>query len=213
MPTSPRISPFQLTDLTAASLDDLADQVIWEAHEVSADGGRIRLSGLTITECRLAGWRASQVDAAGTRCSEVELRGWDVPAIAGPRLSLRRVKISESRLGALETYDAFLQETRFTNSKLGWVNLRESKLSDVAFEDCIIDELDLTGCTATRVSLTNCTINTLSLHNTKLTHVDLRGLSVETINGLDSLRGATISTEQVMTLAPLFAHHLGLRVE
>lgn len=214
MSAAPRIPPLSLDGLTPVRHHDIVAQDIWEAFDVAPpDGDAFDLSGLTITECNLAGWRAPRADVEGARCSEVRIQGWDVHVLTGRRLSLRQVEVGESRLGALETYDAFMREVRFTGTKLGWVNLRGSKLSDVEFRNCTIDELDLTDSTATRIRFEDCTANTVSLHNTKLTHVDLRGLTVETITGLDWLRGATISMDQLMTFAPVFAHHLGVDID
>jgi hypothetical protein len=45
-----------------------------------------------------------------------------------------------------------------------------------------------------------------------LKHVDLRGLDFRGISGFDGLRGATVSTSQVIDLAPLFAAELGMLV-
>lgn len=45
-----------------------------------------------------------------------------------------------------------------------------------------------------------------------LRHVDLRGLDLESISGVDSLRGAVVSSTQAVDLARIFADHLGLTV-
>ena len=47
----------------------------------------------------------------------------------------------------------------------------------------------------------------------RLTDVDLRGADLDTVRGIASLKGATVSFEQLMTLAPALAEELGLRVE
>lgn len=52
----------------------------------------------------------------------------------------------------------------------------------------------------------------LTLRGGGLTDVDLRGLELGAIGGVDSLRGATISSGQLIEFAPLLATHLGLQV-
>jgi hypothetical protein len=42
--------------------------------------------------------------------------------------------------------------------------------------------------------------------------VDLRGADLTISAGYDSLRGVTIDTVQMVSLAPALAHHLGIRI-
>ena len=43
--------------------------------------------------------------------------------------------------------------------------------------------------------------------------MDLRGAALGITAGYDALRGATIDSLQLMALAPLLAHHLGITVK
>jgi hypothetical protein len=45
-----------------------------------------------------------------------------------------------------------------------------------------------------------------------LVDVDLSGAKLRTVRGVGSLRGATISTSQLVAMGPLLADHLGIRV-
>jgi hypothetical protein len=47
----------------------------------------------------------------------------------------------------------------------------------------------------------------------ELTDVDLRGASLESLDGVTDLGGATVSREQLTLLAPLWAQQIGLTVE
>jgi hypothetical protein len=44
------------------------------------------------------------------------------------------------------------------------------------------------------------------------TKVDLRGAELGITAGYESLRGATIDSVQLVALAPLLAHHLGITI-
>jgi hypothetical protein len=44
------------------------------------------------------------------------------------------------------------------------------------------------------------------------TDVDLRGASLSIADGFDALRGTTIDSVQLVTLAPQLANHLGITV-
>lgn len=45
-----------------------------------------------------------------------------------------------------------------------------------------------------------------------LNYLNLRGAALEAVNGAASLRGAIISPEQLLDLAPHFAREFGIRV-
>ena len=102
---------------------------------------------------------------------------------------------------------------KFERAKLGYLNLRRAKIKDVEFRDVHIDELDAGGANLERITFIDCTIDTLVLNGAKLKDVDLRGARLRSLSGLSSLKGATVSFEQLMDLAPILANELGLRVQ
>ena len=79
----------------------------------------------------------------------------------------------------------------FEGCEIGSLDVRGAELQSVAFEDCRVDELDVAGAT--------------------LSKVDLSGARLRTLVGVESLRGAIISHEQLVDLAPLLAAQVGSR--
>ena len=112
----------------------------------------------------------------------------------------------------MTAYGAQLTRVRISGGKLDYVNLRDGTLTDVVIEDCVIGELDLVGARLTRVVLAGCRVGRLDVTRATLDRVDLRGAELTALRGLASLRGATITPEQLTDLAPHFAEHLGLTV-
>ena len=119
--------------------------------------------------------------------------------------------------GGLEI-DGDYDRVLFRGCKLDSVNFRDSKLTDVAFEDCVLRDVDFGSARLLRVRFGGST-----LVNTEFTHatcreVDLRGARLGTHDtpgikgGYASLAGVQIDMPQLMTLAPLLAHHLGIVV-
>lgn len=68
------------------------------------------------------------------------------------------------------------------------------------------------GSRVRRVKVTESEIQTLDVTGARLEHVDLRGALMSTIIGLEGMRGATVSPEQLVELALALAEHLGLQV-
>lgn len=166
----------------------------------------------TFGSCRFVRTDLHDARLRGAHFVDSVLSDLDVASLTAPRSSWRRVRLSGSRIGALETYESSFRSVTVEGSKLGFVNARSSVWQDVEFTDCVIDELDLGSAIASRVKFSRCTIKTLDLTRAKLSDVDLRGASLHMIKGLDGLRGTWIDEHQLGDLAPLFATHLEINV-
>ncbi len=166
-----------------------------------------RLDGL-----RLRSIRAERATLDGSVLTEVVVDGIDCPDVDAVRTGWTNVEVT-GRLGAVDAHQSGLRQVHFVGCKLGFVNLRAATLRDVVFTDCIIENLDLGGATVQRVGFESTRIHELDVNRARLVDLDLRGAALAVIGGLGSLRGATITAEQLALLAPHLAAHLGITVE
>jgi uncharacterized protein YjbI with pentapeptide repeats len=103
--------------------------------------------------------------------------------------------------------------------KLDSVNFRDAKLTEVAFEECVLRDVDFAGAKLTKVTFGGSTLANTDFSHVTCKDVDLRSARLGTDetpgikSGYDCLRGARIDNLQLMTIAPLLAHHLGIKVE
>ncbi|GAA5206396.1 pentapeptide repeat-containing protein [Microbacterium kyungheense] len=169
--------------------------------------------GDTVEACRFDGLELDAWTLRGAHLLESVISGANVPAVSGARSGWRDVEVRDSRFGSVEVYDASWRGIRFTRCKLGYVNLRAAELLDVAFVDCTIDEIDLMDASARRVAFDGSRIATLNSSGARLTDVDLRGADLGQVIGMEGLRGATISSEQLQLMAPTLAALAGITVE
>lgn len=213
--------PIQGPKLRTTRLDDLAVGSVG-ALERTGQGDRILLEDMDLTGVDLSGGRLTEcllrsvslTDADLTAASVVESR-WErvsSPHLKAPRSTWRDVSIEGGRFGVAELYDAGISGLVLRGCKLDLVNLRNAVLADVSFEHCTIAELDISGARATRVKFSDCTVGTLEAREARMKDVDLRGAQLSRIVGLAGLKGAVISEEQLVELAPSLAQHLGLVV-
>ena len=158
--------------------------------KVSVTGGKLqrtRLRDVWIRDLRLT----------GTNVSESE---WlDVTVLA-------------SSLAGAQLYGSELRRVVFSGCKLDSVNFRACRLHDVRFENCVLRDVDfadaeLTGCTFAGSRLVR-----VDLSRARLERTDLRGAELGLIIDAQSLRGAIVSTGQLVALAPVLASTLGLVV-
>ena len=89
---------------------------------------------------------------------------------------------------------------------------------DVTFEDCVLRDVDFGSGALVKVRFTGSTLVGVDFTRVQCKDVDLRGARLGSDDapgikaGYDSLSGTRIDRLQLMTLAPLLAQQLGIRV-
>ncbi|MBS9373362.1 pentapeptide repeat-containing protein [Rhodococcus sp. B50] len=210
----PRIDAPKLGGLIDSDGDELlAHGIVENNRYTNTDLSERDLTGIALSECVLSAPIVADSDLTSARLRDILFERMQAPSLFAPRSSLHRVCIQDSRIGAMDLFDADLRGVTVADSKLGLVNLRAATGRDVLFRGCIIDELDLGGGTFTRVAFEDCSVGVLDVHRAVLDQVDLRGLRIGSIRNMGGMKGATIDAHQVVALAGQFAAHLGLRVE
>jgi uncharacterized protein YjbI with pentapeptide repeats len=217
-------TPKSLADLAFYdSLSPLAD-----AFEIDGD-----YDGVLISEESLGAGTLADATASGSRLVESAITGLTLDGGTLRKCRMSDVWIGETRfvavdlaesslvdtwlsgcvLAGVQAFSGLLRRVSFRNCKLDSVNFRDSSLTDVTFEDCVLRDADFAGAKLTRVRFPGCTLTEASFRAAKCSAVDLRGASLGITDGFDALRGATIDSGQLMALAPLLAHHLGITVK
>ena len=212
------------------------------AHDLRPFDGELELDG-DYDRVRFDGATFSDALAGGTRCTESAFTGVTFDGGRLRRTRLSAVWFAETRLVACDmaesswtdvwfsgcvlagvpTFAGILRRVTFRGCKLDSVNFRECSFTDVLFEDCVLRDVDFGGAKLTRVRFPGCQLSGADFTKVTCVDVDLRGATLGGPGpgggaagiraGYDSLRGARIDTLQLMTLAPLLAHHLGITVE
>jgi uncharacterized protein YjbI with pentapeptide repeats len=212
--TSARINDIHLPELADGFAGDLG------AHE-KVDGLRfdgtvldgLDLAGVSLNECKLTGVSAHETDLRASTFVDVAVDRLNAPILSAPRSTWRNLVVMGSRIGSAELYESTLRSVHFFGCKFGYLNLRGSSLLDVRFTNCVIDELDLGGATTERLDFQSTETRVLDVTRARLTNIDVRDLQFRQVNGLEGLKGATMSERQVAELAGVFAAHLGIVVE
>ncbi|MEU2255282.1 pentapeptide repeat-containing protein [Nocardia xishanensis] len=119
----------------------------------------------------------------------------------------------EGAFSGVDAGGAVLRRVRFEGCKFDSVNFRRAKLREVSFVDCVLRHTDFGDADLTTVSFPGSTLTDLSLTKTTMRKVDLRGATrIGIADGIEGLRGATVTPLQLMDLAPSFASALGITV-
>jgi uncharacterized protein YjbI with pentapeptide repeats len=220
-------SPHRLADLPFAPELQSFDGML----EVDGDYDRIRFDGSAFEDAAAGGSRITQSAFTGVtfdggqmrraRLSEVWFGETRLVAFDLAESALTDVWFSGCVFAGIQAFTLNTRRVTFRDCKLDSVNFRDAALTDVLFEDCVLRDVDFGSAKLTRVRFPGCTLSGTDFTKVSCTDVDLRraklGAGAPGDGGIragyDSLRGARIDTVQLMTLAPLLAHHLGITVE
>jgi uncharacterized protein YjbI with pentapeptide repeats len=200
---------YEEADADALSVRDERDRERFADADLS---GR-DLTGSSFAECSFESVSFDGTQLRGSRFTEVQVIDSFAPSLLAARTTWRDAVIENPRWGSAELFEADLTTVHIRGGKIDYLNLRTARLTDVRIENCTITDLDLAGVRGTRIALVDCRIETLDVTRATLVDVDLRSTTLEVVNGLNGLKGATIDDYQLSLFAPLLASHLGIRVE
>jgi uncharacterized protein YjbI with pentapeptide repeats len=175
------------------STDLAAGQRHTELEIVSEDLSGSRLEGAILLHCT---FRSIQADVARWR-----------------GISARSTAFRSSRMTGIQLNECELRDVLFEDTRLDLANLRGARLERVTFRDCSLTEADFADAELVLVRFERCALRGATFRDARCQSTDLRGSSLDELDGAGGLAGATIDAVQLMELAPALARHLGLRVE
>lgn len=171
---------------------------------------------------------ADQLEFDETSCKGVEAESLDLSRISIMDSTLqkcnfsatkvvqslwRRVTIADCRMSGVIWYDAILKDVEVVGCKLDLANFRATKFKNVVFKDCVLTGADFIGTELTNVIFDSCDINDMDVNGCTMKNVDLRSSTFTVIKGAKNLAGTTMSRQQLIMLAPIFANEVGIKIE
>ncbi|KJS53140.1 pentapeptide repeat-containing protein [Streptomyces rubellomurinus subsp. indigoferus] len=216
----PRAVADQLADLPYADLlrphtgplraDARYDTAHFDGGEHTDESG----AGAAFLECAFTGVALSGVKLRQARFNEVWVQAGRWVACDLSDSDWQDSAVTGGVLAGIAGYGSALRRVVFRGCKLEAVNLRAAVLRDVVFEDCLLRDVDFGEAKLTGVSFPGSTLEEVRLRGATLSKVDLRGAArLDLPDGHQGLRGALISSSQLLDLAPQFAHALGIQVK
>jgi uncharacterized protein YjbI with pentapeptide repeats len=205
--------PFELPHLTAFEDDLLEVRRDYEAIDfVDRDFTGQDASDARFLACRLLRCGLDGLSLRRVRIIESLLADIHGATVEMTDSTWRDSRLSGGRLGAAALSGATWTGVRVHGTKLGFLGLAGARLEDVIFEGCEIGGLDARSARLHSVAFIDCTVDELNLAGATLAKVDLSGARMRSLVGIESLRGAIVSSEQLIDLAPILAAQLGLEV-
>lgn len=173
---------------------------------------RVAAENASFLDCRITDCSVEAADLRRTRFNTCRLEDVRAATVDLSGATLSDVVVSGSRIGALDAHGASLSRLSLRGCRLDFLNLRGAEVAAVAFRDCRIGELELGGATVRGVRFGDCSVGRLDVQAATVDDLDLTGADLDAVDGIGSLRGATIDEVQLARLAPALADFLGIRV-
>ncbi len=180
---------------------------------VHVDATGLRASNLSLDEAILEKVSLIEARLEKLRLSDAELKTCDLSAARCSESSWIRVRARGGRMAGLDLSRSVINDVIFENCKLDMANFRFAKLTRVQFTDCSMRETDFQMAELNDVVFQTSHLEKTEFHQCKLKAVDARSSELVGIRGWQSLKGLTIDSTQLVTIAPQLALDLGLVIQ
>ncbi len=208
-PTAPRV---------AAPLDTapppLADGGAWSGvdagPERSFDGV---LDDYEIAASRLRGVRLTGAVLEGGRWADVELEDCELSGTTLEGTVLARVVFRRCRMSGMIAIGVKAKDVMFTDCRIDGVNFRGSTFERCAFDACDLSRADFYGARLAPATVRRCSLIEADFSKAQCEGLDVRGSDLTGVTGASSLRGCTMTTDQMIPLGLALVADLGVRVE
>lgn len=192
---------------------ELVDTDEWIGVRTAADYVGQRADGVEFSDVAVSAGRWSGVTLQGLRAVDVSFTNCDMSGfVLEDESSLRRVSFTGCRLSGAVFAGARLHDVAFSDCALDEANFRMTRMERVTFADCPLVAADFYAAQLTGVRVNRCDLRGITVTKAVLEAVDLRRSAVEDVVGAEALRGATIDSAQVVSLARSLALALGVVV-
>jgi uncharacterized protein YjbI with pentapeptide repeats len=169
--------------------------------------------GSSFLECAFTQVTVQDTKLRRARFTDVLLRDVRLIASSLAETGWADVTFDGCVAAGVEVFAARLRRVTLRGCKLDSVNFRDAQLSDVTFEDCVLKDVDFAGAALTRTAFPGCRLSGTDFSRVRLDKVDLRGAELGIIIDPPALRGAIVTTAQLLDMAPLLASSLGIVVD
>jgi uncharacterized protein YjbI with pentapeptide repeats len=185
-----------------------------EAHLADVDYAHLDAGNVRFTESAITGVIFDGGGFPRGRFADVWVSRTRWIGLSWVEVEMLDVSFIDGALAGVQAFGAELRRVVFERCKVDSLNLRGATLRDVEFRDCELLEVDFGGAALTNVTFPGSVIRRARFNKATLKKVDFRGArELDVAVGCDALRGAIISSDQLMELAPALGRTLGIVVK
>jgi uncharacterized protein YjbI with pentapeptide repeats len=149
---------------------------------------------------------------SGFRCRDMRFERCDLSGAVLDAASLTRVLFTGCRMTGVVLSGATLQDVHIRECRADMAYLRMARADFLLVEDSSLREADCYQATLAHTGLLGCDLRSANFHDCRMTDVDLHDSTLDDLRGALSLRGASISPDQLLPLAPSLLAAAGINI-
>ena len=213
VPEKPRVAE-SLEPLDPAPEAEEFDGASW--YQVSLEG--VDLSGARVEEAEIEQCRLTRVGLSGAEIRHLTvvdsvIDHADLANAVFESCGLRRVHLEENRMTGMTFIDGMVRDVEFRDCKLDLSNWRANTFTSVHFAQCDLSGADFGGADLRGVVFTECGLEGAQFSHAKAKGARFLDCDLAGIGGIGSLAGATIRSDDLLTLTGLLARELDITIE
>lgn len=207
LPVAPNV-PVTLATQDVDVESDMEIDEAWVENIDFASATRVIIAASHLLRAAFTGLSLDKLEMTDVVCDKAE-----GAALGAYKANLLRVSMADCRFIGAEFAEGHFEDCTFRNIKFDEAGFRFATFKRVRFDGCILRQADFTNAKLTHVTFDNCDLDGTNFVSAHCGAVDVSGESLAQVRGLLGLKGATISAEQLIQLAPLLASELGFHVK
>jgi uncharacterized protein YjbI with pentapeptide repeats len=190
------------------SHDEALREVSLTDHELpDQHASGVQIQGAWLTGVDLSGSRLDHL-----QITDAELRGCNLANVQAQRARAVRVLAQNSRLTGLHLPEAHLRDVTIRDCRVDLASFGFGRLERVTFEDCILTGTDFLEAQLESVRFHRCDLTEGDFRGARLQRCEFRRTNLTGLQGVEHLRGSAMEWPDIVEMAGVWAHALGIRV-
>jgi uncharacterized protein YjbI with pentapeptide repeats len=200
--------------LVALDHPELVDGVEWDGVEVAGEvAGPMDVEDVEVASSRLANVRLTGRRFERLRLVDVLIEDSELSGVTIAEGHFTRVELRRCRLSGLVASTLKARHVRLTDCRADGATFRMTRWEHAEFRDVDLRDADFHASALAGVRLLGCDLTGADFSRATMAGAALHGSTVDGIKGADSLRGAVVAGDQVLSLALPVLAALGIVVD
>jgi uncharacterized protein YjbI with pentapeptide repeats len=180
---------------------ELEDEVEIESSVIAGDYSGIDATLVQIDVCRISRALLIGTELNRVRITDCIVEASDLSGLVLGDSDLARVEFHDCRMSGLQAHGSRLRDVAFFRCKLDEANFRMTVFERAEFHDCDLVESDFYGAKLPGAEIVGCDLTGAELSNCDMAGTRLLGSTLDRLKGAGSLRGVSISGDQIVPVA------------
>lgn len=210
-PAAPHL-PASMATVDIAS-DGLSEETQWWQHELTGEALGTVADNFEIEQCRLSRVDFSNGHWERGQWRNCEVRDSNFANVQAEQCLIQRSTFHTVRGTGLQWADGTIKDVTFDGCRLDLSGFRFTTMSHIIFSGCRLSGVDLTNAKMSNILFDHCDLTGAKLDHASMAGCQLTECSLDGISGIEALRGARVTSSDLMSLTYSLAAACGIIID